>query len=243
MQNGLTSFFGRRVPLLKGGGEGEEFTVTTWAPRVDIAEDDKEYVINAELPGTKKEDVKVSVENGVLSISGERKSPRKKKKARNITRLSRLTVLLCGVSPFPRVVPASRSVRNFGTESLRCIFLRTKRPKQRVLMLRSAECLRSNRLPGAGLAPGRQDPISTRTSSSVLYLIRPESIRHIASDIDAACGEIGVVVYWWAHRNHARSVSPNSRRDISRRSGTSAIGNTARRASRRLGSAHQRGAY
>ena len=70
-----------------------------------------------------------------------------------------------------------------------------------------------------------------------------ESIRHIASDIDAACGEIGVVVYWWAHRNHARSVSPNSRRDISRRSGTSAIGNTARRASRRLGSAHQRGAY
>ena len=70
-----------------------------------------------------------------------------------------------------------------------------------------------------------------------------ESIRHIASDIDAACGEIGVVVYWWAHRNHARSVSPNSRRDISRRSGTSAIGNTARRASRRLVSAHQRGAY
>ena len=79
MQNRLTSFFGRRVPLLKGGGEGEEFTVTTWAPRVDIAEDDKEYVINAELPGTKKEDVKVSVENGVLSISGERKTEKEEK--------------------------------------------------------------------------------------------------------------------------------------------------------------------
>jgi HSP20 family protein len=53
MQNRLTSFFGRRVPL-KGGGEGEEFTVTTWAPRVDIAEDEKEYVINAELPGIRR---------------------------------------------------------------------------------------------------------------------------------------------------------------------------------------------
>jgi HSP20 family protein len=79
MQNRLTSFFGRRVPLLEGGGEGEEFTVTRWAPRVDIAEDDKEYVINAELPGITKDDVKVSVENGVLSISGERKSEKEEK--------------------------------------------------------------------------------------------------------------------------------------------------------------------
>jgi HSP20 family protein len=79
MQNRLTSFFGRRVPLLKSGGEGEEFTVTTWAPRVDISEDDKEYVINAELPGISKGDVKVSVENGVLSISGERKSEKEEK--------------------------------------------------------------------------------------------------------------------------------------------------------------------
>jgi len=79
MQDRLTSFFGRRVPLLKGGAEGEEFTVATWAPRVDIAEDDKEYVINAELPGITKEDVKVSVENGVLSISGERKTEKEEK--------------------------------------------------------------------------------------------------------------------------------------------------------------------
>jgi HSP20 family protein len=79
MQNRLSSFFGRRVPLLKGGGEGEEFTLTTWAPRVDIAEDDKEYVINAELPGIKKEDVKISVENGALSISGERKTEKEEK--------------------------------------------------------------------------------------------------------------------------------------------------------------------
>ena len=44
-----------------------------WMPLVDIAEDDKEYVITAELPEVKKEDVKVTMENGVLTITGERK--------------------------------------------------------------------------------------------------------------------------------------------------------------------------
>ncbi|MGA8656002.1 MAG: Hsp20/alpha crystallin family protein [Chthoniobacterales bacterium] len=79
MQNRLSSFMGRRLPLLKGSGEGEEFALTTWTPRVDIMEDDKEYVINAELPGVKKEEVKVSVENGVLSIWGERKTEKEEK--------------------------------------------------------------------------------------------------------------------------------------------------------------------
>jgi HSP20 family protein len=47
-------------------------TVAVWSPLVDISEDDKEYCIRAELPGLKKEEVKVTVENGVLSIAGER---------------------------------------------------------------------------------------------------------------------------------------------------------------------------
>jgi len=46
---------------------------------VDIAEDDKEYVITAELPEIKKEGVKVTVESGVLTISGERKFEKEEK--------------------------------------------------------------------------------------------------------------------------------------------------------------------
>jgi len=42
-------------------------------PLVDIAEDDKEYLIKAELPEVKKEDVKVAVQDDVLTITGERK--------------------------------------------------------------------------------------------------------------------------------------------------------------------------
>jgi HSP20 family protein len=48
-------------------------------PPVDIEESDKEYLIKAELPGMKKEDVKLKVEGGTLSISGERKSEREEK--------------------------------------------------------------------------------------------------------------------------------------------------------------------
>jgi len=51
----------------------ESLTMAEWMPVVDISEDDKEYVITAELPDVKKDDVRVTVENGVLTITGERK--------------------------------------------------------------------------------------------------------------------------------------------------------------------------
>lgn len=45
-----------------------------WKPRSDIQETDSEFEIHAELPGVAKEDIKVSVEKGVLTLSGEKKS-------------------------------------------------------------------------------------------------------------------------------------------------------------------------
>ena len=43
------------------------------APALDITEDEHAFVVSAELPGLKKEDVQIQFENGVLSISGEKK--------------------------------------------------------------------------------------------------------------------------------------------------------------------------
>ena len=43
-----------------------------WAPCVDIAEEEGAYVVTAELPEIQKEGVKVMIENGVLTLSGER---------------------------------------------------------------------------------------------------------------------------------------------------------------------------
>ena len=79
MQNRWASLFGRS-PLQTPTGKEEAIMLAEWAPVVDITEDEKEYLIKAELPEMKKEDVKVTVENGVLTISGERKFEKEEKK-------------------------------------------------------------------------------------------------------------------------------------------------------------------
>jgi HSP20 family protein len=53
--------------------------VSEWNPRVDILEDDHEFVVKVELPEVKREDVNVTVENGVLTVSGERKLEKEEK--------------------------------------------------------------------------------------------------------------------------------------------------------------------
>jgi len=68
--------------------DDENITVSEWAPLVDIAEDDKEYLIKAELPEVQKEDVKVTVDNGTLTITGERKAE-KEEKGRKFHRVER----------------------------------------------------------------------------------------------------------------------------------------------------------
>ena len=59
---------------------GEEaMKLTEWTPSVDISEDDKEFVLKAELPEVKKDDVKVTVDDGTLTIRGERKAEKEEK--------------------------------------------------------------------------------------------------------------------------------------------------------------------
>ena len=59
---------------------------TDWTPSVDITENDKEFLIKAELPEVKKEDLNVDVDNGVVTISGERRSETKDEKEPRIER-------------------------------------------------------------------------------------------------------------------------------------------------------------
>ncbi|MSQ92568.1 MAG: Hsp20/alpha crystallin family protein [Gammaproteobacteria bacterium] len=58
---------GRPVPV-----EAGQQAAATWAPAANISETDAEYMIKAELPEVSKEDVKVTVDDGVITISGER---------------------------------------------------------------------------------------------------------------------------------------------------------------------------
>ena len=63
----------------RGNGGKESLTVTDWAPAVDIQETETEFLVKVELPEVKREDVKVTVENGVLAIQGERKQEKEEK--------------------------------------------------------------------------------------------------------------------------------------------------------------------
>ncbi len=69
--------FGREVDRLFdhfwGGVPTGDGTEPTWSPSVDIAEGEDNIVVTAELPGVKSEDVKVTVEDNVLTIEGEKK--------------------------------------------------------------------------------------------------------------------------------------------------------------------------
>jgi HSP20 family protein len=76
MNERLIRAYGRQAPGRAAEGGKEALTVPDWAPAVDIAETPEEFLIKAELPEVKKEDVKVTVENGVLLIEGERRQER-----------------------------------------------------------------------------------------------------------------------------------------------------------------------
>ena len=71
LQNRLSMLFGR-APVRKDAGREEAMTLAEWAPLVDIIEEEKEYRIKAELPEVNKSDVKVTVQDDVLTIAGER---------------------------------------------------------------------------------------------------------------------------------------------------------------------------
>lgn len=77
LQNRLGTFF-RGFPRRTGNGNGD--ILTDWSPQVDITEDEKEYLVKADLPEMKKEDIVVNFENGLLTISGERKTEKEEKK-------------------------------------------------------------------------------------------------------------------------------------------------------------------
>ena len=76
-QNRFNQFLGgfpNRMGNRMGNDEAHSLTVADWSPEVDISEDDQGYLLKADLPEMKKDDVRVTVEDGILCVSGERKT-------------------------------------------------------------------------------------------------------------------------------------------------------------------------
>src|SRR5699024_3442816 len=88
MEMMMDRMLGGRLPLLRAfpnaqGADGG------WARRVDIYEQDNNLIVNAELPGVKRDDLNVTLDQGDLVIQGERKSEHEDNDNQNYYRMER----------------------------------------------------------------------------------------------------------------------------------------------------------
>ena len=82
---GLLNQLQREIDTLfdtrRGGEEGSPIAATSdWTPAVDIKEEADRFVIHADVPGVDPKDIEVNMENGVLTIKGQRESEKKEER-------------------------------------------------------------------------------------------------------------------------------------------------------------------
>ena len=106
------------------GGEGQ--ASVAWSPVVDIEETEQDYVIRAELPGLDKDKVKVTVEDGVLTLSGERDLERTVEGKPTIASNARMAPS-AAASPYRRIAMPKVWLRNSQTACWPCVWLSVRR--------------------------------------------------------------------------------------------------------------------
>ncbi len=74
IQDNINKVFGNYL-----SARGGQAKVIGWMPPVDITESENEFLIKADIPGMKKEDIKISLDDNTLTISGERKEEKEEK--------------------------------------------------------------------------------------------------------------------------------------------------------------------
>ena len=72
------------------GQDNGEHTVADWVPAIDITEEKDRFVLRADLPGVNAEDIDISMDKGLLTISGERRQE-KNENAEGLHRVERVT--------------------------------------------------------------------------------------------------------------------------------------------------------
>jgi HSP20 family protein len=118
------------------GKRGKEaLTVAQWSPLVDITEDEKEYVIKAELPEMKKEDVRLTVEHDVLTISGERKFE-KEEKGRKYHRVERAYGSFMRTFSLPEDADGSRVTADFKDGMLQVHLPKSEKAKPKAIQIK-----------------------------------------------------------------------------------------------------------
>lgn len=125
LQDEMTRLFAGVAP--RGG---EEMTSGTWLPNVDIYEDKDRLVLEADLPGMKREDFDISVENNVITLRGERKFE-KKVEGDNYHRVERSYGSFTRSFTLPQTVTADGATAEFEDGILRVSLPKREETKAR----------------------------------------------------------------------------------------------------------------
>lgn len=125
-----------RTPARREGSR-EAMTVADWIPSVDIAEDDKEYLIKAEIPEVDKKDVKITVQDGVLTIQGERKKNTEEKDKR-FHRVERVYGTFVRSFTLPEDVAEDNIQAEFKDGMLMIHLPKTEKPKPKAIEVKVA---------------------------------------------------------------------------------------------------------
>ena len=88
LQDRMNQFFNQPFGGFENFGLEQQLAPENFLPPVDISEDDHNITLQAEIPGVKQEDLNITLENNVLTISGERKFKEEEKKE-NFHRIER----------------------------------------------------------------------------------------------------------------------------------------------------------
>jgi HSP20 family protein len=109
--------------------------LNSWAPAIDLYEDKDNFVIKAEVPGVTKEDIAVSLHDGALSISGERKGEEKYQESgvyraeRFLGRFQRTVIL-------PKAVEAEKVKANYKDGVLTVTLPKTEEAKPKPIEIK-----------------------------------------------------------------------------------------------------------
>ena len=132
-RNFFEPFFGRL------GFPADEMPSGTWAPAVDVAEENDRILVRVEVPGVDEKDLRVHFEDGMLTVTGERQFERKE--TRNYHRIERAYGTFTRTFSLPRRIDANKIAAEYknGILEIEIPKLEEAKPKQIQINVNSAK--------------------------------------------------------------------------------------------------------
>ncbi|MEW5806109.1 MAG: Hsp20/alpha crystallin family protein [Acidobacteriota bacterium] len=112
----------------------EEEDYAMWTPRMDVYEDADSLVMKAEMPGINKDEIEINVDNGILTISGEKKRA-KEVEEKNAYRLERCYGKFSRSFSLPSSVDTSTVKANYKDGVLEITLLKTEQAKPKKISI------------------------------------------------------------------------------------------------------------